>query len=85
MVDLRLRACGRSACLSPARAALSLSLVRYCGSVCRAGRCCLVCSIRRLNRFNAAAGAGRLIASFVAPYILIVSVILSIAGRSFVH
>lgn len=55
MVDWRLRALGRSACFPSCRAALSLSLVRYCGSVRPAMRCCLVCSIRRLKRFNATA------------------------------
>ena len=55
MVDWRLRALGRSACFSSRRAALSLSLVRYCGSVRPAVRCRWAYSILRLKRFNAAA------------------------------
>lgn len=83
MVELRLRALGRSACFSSCRAALSLSLVRYCCSVRPAVRFCLACPILRLKRFNVAARAGRSIASFVAPLALVDSSILHIAGWSF--
>ena len=50
--------CGRWVGLSAFRHVVPLSrssLVRYCGSVRPAMRCCLVCSIRRLKRFNATA------------------------------
>lgn len=55
-VGLRLRAGYRFACFPSCRAALSLSLVRYCRSVRPAMRCCLACSILRLKRFNVVAG-----------------------------
>lgn len=44
-------------------------------------------SILLLKRFNTAAGAdlGDLLVPFVAPHVLIASVILSIAERSLVH
>lgn len=45
----------------------------------------MACSILLLKRFNAAAGAdlGDLLMPFVSPHAFIVSVILTIAGRSF--
>lgn len=57
--DLRLRAWQRSACLLSRRAALSLPLVRYSGTVRPAGPCCLAIPSSVLFRHRARASPPR--------------------------
>ena len=71
-VGLRLRALNRSACFLSCRVALSLSLVRYCGSVRRAGEVLLGLFYSVVKTFQCDGGMDRSIASFVVPPVLVV-------------
>lgn len=79
--------CGRDADLLAYRRIVPLSRYRSFAIAVRFALRCDAAGLILLKRFNASAEAGRsdLLVPFVAPHILIVSVILVIAGRSLVH